>query len=251
MPYQLRYKEHDLELPVGRYVIGRSATCQLSLDDPMVSRQHAVLVVRPDGVAVEDLGSRNGVLVNRMRVSGTAELSAGDAVRIGSQEMVLLQTVRQPRAEAVTRAALRTDRMPALGVLGGLTEKALALGHAGEAERLADPLLREVLERAEAGTPPSEETFGQVTNLAMRLANASRKGVWIDYLVRIHRALGRPFAATIIDELHELLRRVDAFDLGGLRSYAAELRERAPGMGPAERFLVNRIEGLERMASVR
>ena len=64
MAYRLRYLAHDLELPIGEFVVGRSTECQLSLDDPLVSRRHAVLRVRRDGVSVQDLGSRNGVLVN-------------------------------------------------------------------------------------------------------------------------------------------------------------------------------------------
>src|ERR1700679_69833 len=89
MPYRLRYLAHDLELPVGEFVVGRSTECQLSLDDPLVSRRHAVLRVRRDGVSVQDFGSRNGVLVNGVKIVGERELAAGDKVSIGSQDMVL------------------------------------------------------------------------------------------------------------------------------------------------------------------
>src|ERR1700679_3468930 len=89
MPYRLRYLAHDLELPVGEFVVGRSTECQLSLDDPLVSRRHAVLRVRRDGVSVQDFGSRNGVLVNGVKIVGERELAAGDKGSIGSQEMVL------------------------------------------------------------------------------------------------------------------------------------------------------------------
>src|ERR1700679_2390195 len=89
MPYRLRYLAHDLELPIGEFVVGRSTECQLSLDDPLRSRRHAVLRVRRDGVSVQDFGSRNGVVVNGAKISGERELAAGDRVSIGSQEMVL------------------------------------------------------------------------------------------------------------------------------------------------------------------
>src|SRR5271154_4098468 len=89
MPYRLRYLAHDLELPVGEFVVGRSTECQLSLDDPLVSRRHAVMRVRKDGVSVQDLGSRNGVLVNGAKINGERELAGGDKVGIGSQEMIL------------------------------------------------------------------------------------------------------------------------------------------------------------------
>src|SRR5580698_8232497 len=88
--FRLRYLHHDLELREGQFAVGRSAACQLSLDDPLVSRRHAVLVVSKDSVAIEDLGSRNGVTVNGQRVAGKTPLGAGDKIVIGSQELTLL-----------------------------------------------------------------------------------------------------------------------------------------------------------------
>src|SRR5579863_549306 len=99
MAFRLRYLAHDLELPIGEFVVGRSTECQLSLDDPLVSRRHAVLRVRRDGVSVQDFGSRNGVLVNGAKITGERELNAGDKIGIGSQEMALhLATDAHPLA---------------------------------------------------------------------------------------------------------------------------------------------------------
>src|SRR5271156_2333112 len=89
MGYRIRYLAHDLELPVGEFVIGRSAECQLSVDDPLVSRKHAVLRVTREGVVAADLGSRNGVLVNGVKIDGQRDLTDGDKVMIGSQELTL------------------------------------------------------------------------------------------------------------------------------------------------------------------
>src|SRR5262249_4857615 len=89
MPFRLRYQAHDLELPIGDFVVGRSTECQLSLDDPLVSRKHAVIGVPADRVTVQDLGSRNGVLVNTVKIDGERELAPGDKVSMGSQEMVV------------------------------------------------------------------------------------------------------------------------------------------------------------------
>ena len=91
MRFRLRYLHHDLELMEGQFAVGRSATCQLSLDDPLVSRRHALLAVSPDGVTIEDLQSRNGVVVNGQRIVGRTPLKAGDKIVIGSQEIVLLE----------------------------------------------------------------------------------------------------------------------------------------------------------------
>src|ERR1043166_7269787 len=88
MPFRLRYQAHHLELQLGDLVVGRSTECQLSLDDPLVSRRHAILKVTAERVTVQDLGSRNGVVVNGKRTEGAHELSPGDKIAIGSQEMV-------------------------------------------------------------------------------------------------------------------------------------------------------------------
>ncbi|HEY3496770.1 MAG TPA: FHA domain-containing protein, partial [Polyangiaceae bacterium] len=72
MKFLLRSGPREFELPVGRFLIGRSETCELPLDDPLVSRQHVALVVDESGVTLEDLGSRNGVKLNGSLVSGSA-----------------------------------------------------------------------------------------------------------------------------------------------------------------------------------
>ena len=90
MPVRLHYLAHNLEVPVGQFVIGRSGECQLSLDDGLVSRRHALLTVEPDGTAtVEDLESRNGVLVNGKKITGHCRLVDGDTITIGGQVLSL------------------------------------------------------------------------------------------------------------------------------------------------------------------
>jgi hypothetical protein len=64
------------------FVIGRSRDSDLVIDDPNISRQHAEL--RSDGESwrIRDLGSTNGVKVNRRRVD-QAVLRSGDRVTLG------------------------------------------------------------------------------------------------------------------------------------------------------------------------
>lgn len=248
MAYRLRYGQHDLELRIGQFVIERAPSCQLVLDDPMVSRQHALLAVAADSVSVEDLGSRNGVLVNGSRITGKHLLGPGDRIKIGSQEMSVLGD-GAPRSEA-TRAA-PTQRLPAFGVLGGLAEKAIALGHVDEAERLLAPALGDLLRRAKGGDPPDLENCERAAAYATRLAGASGRGQWIDYAIDMFATLRRPLPTETIDVLHDVLRKVDGIDLSLLRAYVSTLQALESSFGPTERFLVSRIEGFERMASSR
>jgi pSer/pThr/pTyr-binding forkhead associated (FHA) protein len=63
--------------------IGR-AECDVDLNDPDVSRRHAVIRQVDAGLALEDLGSTNGTWVNGRRIDGIVELRPGDEVRFGN-----------------------------------------------------------------------------------------------------------------------------------------------------------------------
>ena len=68
--------------------IGRSRDCDIVLDDVGISRKHAEIRPGPDGWAVADLGSTNGVLVNGEHVRGVQLLYPGDHVELGSTEII-------------------------------------------------------------------------------------------------------------------------------------------------------------------
>ena len=53
-----------------------------------------------------------------------------------------------------------------------------------------------------------------------------------------------------VDALYSLVRRVPGFDRTLLRQYVALLRSQAERFKPEERFRLQRIEGLERLASL-
>jgi len=87
--FRLRFLLQEIDLPVGDTLIGRSASCQVTIEDPLVSRQHARITIRDDRAFIEDLGSRNGLQLNGRTIEGTAELRDRDRVRIGTQDLVL------------------------------------------------------------------------------------------------------------------------------------------------------------------
>ena len=69
-------------------VLGRSRECDVTLNDPNVSRRHAE--IRPDGRGgwiVEDLGSTNGVKVNGRAVSGPTRVEPGDRLTLGTADV--------------------------------------------------------------------------------------------------------------------------------------------------------------------
>jgi hypothetical protein len=278
MRFRLRYQNHDLELNEGEFVVGRNASCQLSLDDPLVSRRHAIFNVHADSVTVEDLGSRNGVSVGGERITGRVLLRAGDRVQIGSQEMVLVgsapEAVRTatrnplkmtlpklpdlpsmssnpPRASEPDPEASMVRRADAFNLLGSVAEKALAMGKHAEAERILAGPLADVIEASRSGKRITPSLLDQAARFSARLATATGKGAWADYVIELYQSQQRIVPAPVIDELYNAFRRVSAIDLGRLRDYVSALRDQLATFGPAERFLFQRLEGLERLAAIR
>jgi DNA-directed RNA polymerase subunit RPC12/RpoP len=78
-------------LQLGWSRIGRCDTAEISLDDPSVSRRHAMLALESDKPPrILDDRSLNGVLVNGRKVE-FAELEAGDELTIGRYRLYLLR----------------------------------------------------------------------------------------------------------------------------------------------------------------
>jgi pSer/pThr/pTyr-binding forkhead associated (FHA) protein len=73
-----------------RLAIGRSPEAEIFLDDVTVSRNHALLVRRRDGVYIDDLGSLNGTYVNRRRIE-SHKLVDGDELQIGKYKLTYLE----------------------------------------------------------------------------------------------------------------------------------------------------------------
>lgn len=142
-------------------------------------------------------------------------------------------------------------RVDQFKLLGGVAEKAFAMGRTGEAERLLAPALGEVIEACRAGKPLPPTLVDQAARFSSKLATATGKGGWADYVIELYFAQERACPAGVIDELYSAMRKVASVDLAQLRAYINLLRSRAHRFGPAERFLLQRLEGLERVAALK
>ncbi len=70
-----------------RVLVGRSAHCDIVVNDPSISSEHARLASAPGGWVITNLLSTNGTFVNGKRAT-TVPLKHGDHVRIGRIEFV-------------------------------------------------------------------------------------------------------------------------------------------------------------------
>jgi predicted component of type VI protein secretion system len=73
----------SLLFPLGEFLIGRGTECHVRPNSDWVSRQHCLLRVTPGGAFIRDLGSRNGTLVNGMRVVRERRLENCDQLQVG------------------------------------------------------------------------------------------------------------------------------------------------------------------------
>lgn len=256
-------REHRLERPA--LIIGRSAASDIQVSSGLVSRRHARLSLTNLGVSVEDLGSRNGVFVNSERVVGAARLRAGDRVTVGD-EVFVFGEIEEPIERAATEMALpaqhavresfsddetvlATRSADVFQVLGSVVDKTLALGRGEEAERLIAAHLTTALADAAEGRPLPPDLARTAAGYSVKLAAATGKPVWLDYPVQLYQAMDLVLPLALVDEMYVLLRRVRGIDLAVLRGYTEHLRARAPELAPAERFVLQRLLGLERLAS--
>ena len=65
-------------------LIGRGDDCDIRVDDPLASRRHAQVRREPSRYVLEDLGSRNGTLVDGEAISGEYHLRHGDTIYIAT-----------------------------------------------------------------------------------------------------------------------------------------------------------------------
>ncbi len=89
--FRIRFLFQEMDLASGEFFIGRSPSCNLTLEDPLVSRRHLRITVTGETAILDDLGSRNGTLVNDEPVFDGYRLSNRDRIQIGGHEMVFVE----------------------------------------------------------------------------------------------------------------------------------------------------------------
>jgi pSer/pThr/pTyr-binding forkhead associated (FHA) protein len=91
-------REQHLPLSGERIVAGRSAQCDIRLDDELASRRHFILEHTPAGWQVTDLGSTNGTLLNGRRLPPQVPvpLALSDRITVGHTTLVMRRAAPIP-----------------------------------------------------------------------------------------------------------------------------------------------------------
>ena len=96
-----RIADQDITRDRGIKINPALLTTQVSdiIDDPEISRHHARVVIAPDSVTIEDLGSKNGTFVREERIATKAELNDGDEIRLGTVPLAVRIMMRSDKTK--------------------------------------------------------------------------------------------------------------------------------------------------------
>ena len=99
------------------FLIGRGHDCHLCAGSSAVSRKHCAILRSDNRVAVKDLGSRNGTLVNGKKITGEVELASGDEITVGPLKFLItitagISNAKRPEVKSVAEAVARAADAP-------------------------------------------------------------------------------------------------------------------------------------------
>ena len=238
--YRLRFVLQELDLPQGGTIIGRSLDCHLTLEDPLVSRRHARIVVDETGARIEDMGSRNGVRVNGAVIHDPVALRNGDRVRIGTQDFVFCCVDAGGRAHSRTTGQLRlcancrlpyprellacpnceateqTDDDTLTGngrsaahawnvqLMVESLERALRLSRLEDAERIVQRAIAQIEEVIVAGGSLDASALAGLSGQAAATSLASGDPAWAHWVLDVYGRIRRVPPIHVIDRVGEV-----------------------------------------------
>ncbi|MGH7435944.1 MAG: FHA domain-containing protein, partial [Polyangiaceae bacterium] len=273
------------DLPRGITIIGRSLDCHLTIEDPLVSRQHARIVIDDSGAYVEDMASRNGVRVDGSLIKGPTTLSDGVRLRIGTQDFLFCNVDIPGKAHSKTTGVLRlcancrmpypreapscpnceateqTDEDTLTGVgpsegghstrtwsaqlLVEALDRALALARLQDAERILRRATAQIEEMVASGGQVDFASLGALASRAAATTFATDDPTWALWVLDIYRRIGAVPPAEFVERLADVPTRHRPLVLGAVTSLLAHLGARA-GL-PSQRSM----EALTRLEQVK
>ncbi len=237
--YRLRFLLQEIDVHRGTTFIGRSPDCQVTIEDPLVSRQHARITIDDEGARIEDLKSRNGVKVNGQPVRGIVRLKDGDRLRIGTQEIVFCEiaegsgpvvskttgflrhcarcrlpypqelvacpncgeTMQLEEDTMTGQLGAETSRSWGLQLLLEVLDKALALARHADAVRALQRVQTHVEERLTTGEGFEPKQLNEVALSTLQTAGAGRDAEVASWALRLFRRAKVVPAPSVVDEI--------------------------------------------------
>jgi len=242
----LHHADRELVLLPGKYLIGRSRSCQLVVNDEVVSRRHAELEVCANNVVVlRDLGSHNGVIVNDQRIKGKATtLRNGDKFVIGadafqiflnndaldSANMKVVEVVTETASTVVKKSSKvlqdETRATHDLDLVASVAELAIESGQMAEAEKVLAKHLRAVLADIRSYRQTSPAVRNKAFKFALRLAEVTRKAEWFDLAVDVLLVQAIVCSEEQVEDLLRVQKMLPKLETHRLEQYAQLVRHK-------------------------
>jgi hypothetical protein len=276
--FRLRFLLQEFDLPPGDTLIGRSPECQITIEDPLISRQHGRIIVQGGVATFVDLGSRNGSRVNGRPVGDPVLLVDGDRVRLGAQELVFLKVDSDPRAIRATgamrlcsrcktpfpegpqscphcghsiTAVTEEDTVSGIGVpvrrgwilqmLGEVLERALRTEKLSEADRLLKRAAEETEDRLRLGEIDGAQ-LSRIAEYALQLARLKSDPRWAIWVLEMHRRAVVVPSAAVVEGVGNLLHHPELKTAA--RDFLTFWAEREEVVSPADAPQLTRLERL-------
>jgi len=83
-------KRFELSDAITEVVIGRASECDFVVNDANISRRHAMVRKDWGGITIEDLGSKNGVVINEKRIDGATAMQDRDEIMLGQVRLTFI-----------------------------------------------------------------------------------------------------------------------------------------------------------------
>jgi hypothetical protein len=284
--YRLRFLLQEFDLPRGATIIGRSLDCHLTIEDPLVSRRHARIIIDDAGAFVEDLGSRNGVKVDGVTIKGATRLVDGVRVRIGTQDFLFCSVEAVGRAHSKTTGVLRlcaNCRMPypkeapscpnceaieqtdedtltgasasdaqhawSAQLLVEALERALALGRVADAERILRRATAQIEDVVAAGGEVDTQSLAALAGCAASTALASNDPTWALWALDVYRRTSQIPPAAVVERLAEVASKHKSLVLAGLTALLEHLGSKARKASQQSMSAIARLEQVRRLLS--
>lgn len=133
-------------------------------------------------------------------------------------------------------------------LLSKVAEKALAMGRPQEADRVLSPLFHELLTEIRTGRSVDGAMIDQVAFLAIRIAEETGSGDRVNFVFECFLEARRLLPVKIVDTLYKTIRKMRV-DVDLIRDYVSTMRNASTIMNPNERFLLQRVEGMEQLVT--
>lgn len=151
-------RQWQVDIAHSPFTVGRLPECDLTLDDPTVSRRHAEIRYEGGAFLLIDLGSRHGTYVNSSKIERHV-LNLRDEVRFGGQDGPVLIFGENPHTSPtsvrslISRIDTADDPVPSIEKLNWFLQAARKLNEVGAIDQILAALVEATLDltRVERG----------------------------------------------------------------------------------------------------